>query len=127
MTLPQTKAATYLQEHVAETISAHKVISLLLDGALERIEQAIDATRCERDAEVVLLTEKLVAILEGLRNSLDRQAGGEIAENLNDLYEYMVRRLKNARPGSMEAVLLEAQRLLGEVKEGWDNMDSSII
>lgn len=67
-----------------------------------------------------------MAILEGLRNSLDRQAGGEIAENLDDLYEYMVRRLKSASADSVETTLLESQRLLGEVKDGWDNMDPSV-
>lgn len=58
MTLPQTKAAAYLQEHEQEAISGHKVISLLLDGALERIEQAIEAIRRERPSEVAMLREE---------------------------------------------------------------------
>lgn len=125
MSLTQTKAASYLQEHAREHISSHKVIALLMDGAMERIDQAIDATRRRNYPEVDVLKEKLVAILEGLRNSLNRDAGGEIAENLNDLYGYMIRRLSRAKIDSMESALIEVRSLLGEVKYGWDNMDTS--
>lgn len=124
MSLTQTKAATYLQEHAQEDISSHKVIALLMDGAMERIDQAIDAVRRERYSEVEVLKEKLAAIVEGLRNSLNREAGGEVADNLDELYSYMLRRLSATENDSMASALVEVRSLLGEVKYGWDNMDS---
>lgn len=125
MSLTQTRAASYLQEHAQDDISSHKVIALLLDGAMERIEQALDAAQRKNIDEVEVLKEKLVAILEGLQSSLDREAGGEIAQNLDDLYDYLLRRLKGARPATMETTLIEVRSLLGEVKFGWDNMDAA--
>ncbi len=121
MALAQTKAATFIQEHTEE-ISSHRVISLLLDGALERADQAKQAFLNAQQDELLQLLGKLMAIINGLKNSLNMQAGGEISENLDALYEYMIHRISAAEAENLVAVLDEVSTLLAEVKSGWDDM-----
>lgn len=126
MAVAQTKAASYIQEHTEE-ISSHQIISLLMDGALERIEQAICAHKTANWADLEVLSNKLVAIINGLKNSLDMGAGGEIAENLDALYEYMIQIVTQASDETRVSSLSECAHLLGEVKAGWDQMNLAPI
>lgn len=126
MAVAQTKAASYIQEHTDE-ISSHQIISLLMDGALERIDQAIDAQKSGNWIDLEILTNKLVAIINGLRNSLNMGAGGEIAENLDSLYEYMIERITQASSANAITAFEECSRLLSQIKEGWDQMEMGNI
>ena len=62
------------------------------------------------------------AIVAGLRGSLNFEAGGEIATNLDALYEYLERRLLQANLEADAGMLDEAATLLRQVKEGWDGI-----
>ncbi len=126
MALAQTKAATFIQEHTEE-ISSHRVISLLMDGALERAEQAKQAFNGEQTEDLVLLLSKLIAIINGLKNSLDMDAGGDISKNLNALYEYMIQKISQVEEVGLIETLNEVQVLIQEVKTGWDNMSLESI
>lgn len=126
MAVAQTQAASYIQEHTEE-ISSHQIISLLMDGALERIDQAIAAHQNASWADLQILTDKLVAIINGLRNSLDMSAGGDIAENLDALYEYMIMQITQASDASLVAALNECSGLISQIKSGWDQMDLESI
>jgi flagellar protein FliS len=124
MAVAQTKAASYIQEHTEE-ISSHQIISLLMDGALERIDQAVQAHGNHLRADFDLLQQKLVAIINGLRNSLNLSAG-DIAENLDALYEYMVDRITSASYEDAVGALQEVRNLIAEIKLGWDQMDYQV-
>jgi flagellar protein FliS len=125
MAVAQTKAASFIQEHTEE-ISSHQIISLLMDGALERTSQALQAHSKNNQADLEILTHKLIAIINGLRNSLNMEAG-EIALNLDALYEYMVEKISCSSRDELAPALAEVQALIGEVKAGWDQMDFSAI
>lgn len=126
MALAQTKAATFIQEHTEE-ISSHRVISLLMDGALERADQAKQAFENNQQDDLILLLSKLIAIINGLKNSLDMKAGGEISTNLDALYEYIIQKISNVEADGLVDVLNEVHGLISEVKAGWDNMALDII
>ena len=64
-----------------------------------------------------------LSIVSGLRGSLDMERGGEIAENLDGLYDYIQRRLLLANARNDEEGLEEVLRLLREIKAGWDGID----
>lgn len=125
MAVAQTKAASFIQEHTEE-ISSHQIISLLMDGALERIGQALRAYLKNNQADLEILTHKLIAIINGLRNSLNMNAG-EIAQNLDALYEYMVEKITSASHDELASALAEVRTLIVEIKSGWDQMDFSAI
>jgi flagellar protein FliS len=67
-----------------------------------------------------------ISIVNGLRGSLDLQAGGEIAANLDSLYDYMVRRLTESNLTNDQAILGEVSSLLREIKSAWDAMPDEV-
>ena len=124
MAIAQTKAAEVMQEQI-EQLTSHQVISLLMDGAVERASGVIVAIHTGNEENRILLATKLKAIINGLRESLDFKLGGAVAENLAALYDYMIGRLVATMDNSEEQLeaVSEARRLISEVKNGWDNMD----
>lgn len=121
MAVTQTRAASYIQEHTEE-ISSHQIISLLMDGAIERIDQALEAHRTGRLDELDILVQKLIAIINGLRNSLNFDAGGDIAANLDALYDYMIGAITESSQENLPQALTQTKSLLSEVKLGWDQI-----
>jgi len=121
MAVAQTKAASFIQEHTEE-ISSHQIISLLMDGAVERVGQAVQAHIKNQRADFDLLVQKLVAIINGLRNSLNMGAG-DIATNLDALYEYMIDKITCTPHADLIDALLEVRSLILEIKHGWDHMN----
>ena len=61
-------------------------------------------------------------ITDGLRSCLNMEEGGEIAANLDRLYDYMLRRLLKAHVENDAAILDEVAALLREIKSGWDGI-----
>ena len=62
-------------------------------------------------------------IEEGLRASLDKSAGGDIAGSLDSLYEFIAKRLVQANLENKPEYIEEAQRLLGELRGAWLAID----
>lgn len=105
-----------------EDASPHRLIQLLLDAGLERIAHARRALETGDVAARGLAIGKALDIVAGLRGSLNFEAGGEIATNLDALYEYLERRLLQANLEADAGMLDEAATLLRQVKEGWDGI-----
>jgi flagellar protein FliS len=103
-----------------ESASPHRLIQMLFEGALEKIELArlfIEQDQIAKKAEHITWA---MNIIDGLRLSLDKEVGGDIAENLEQLYDYMNRRLLEANLHSDPAILDEVSSLIKEIKSGWD-------
>ena len=100
--------------------SPHRLIQMLLDGALDKIARARGAMQRNEYKEKGNHITSAGSIVLGLRTSLDLEAGGELAANLDNLYEYMFRRLMEAHAENDEAALDEVSSLLREIKSGWD-------
>lgn len=98
----------------------HRLIQMLMQGGLDRIAQARGAMEREAYAEKGVLIGKAINIIGGLRDVLDKEAGGELAENLERLYEYMTMRLFEASRHNDVSKLDEVASLLSEIKSGWD-------
>lgn len=98
----------------------HRLIQMLMQGGLDRIAQARGAMLRQAYAEKGALIGKAINIVGGLRDVLDKEAGGELAENLERLYEYMTMRLFEASRHNDVSKLDEVASLLSEVKSGWD-------
>ncbi|MNP41441.1 Flagellar protein FliS [compost metagenome] len=95
---------------------------MLMQGGLERIAQARGAIERQSIAEKGELIGKAISIINGLREPLYHEVGGELSRNLESLYEYMVMRLVEANRENDPAKLDEVAGLLREIKSGWDGI-----
>lgn len=109
-----------------EAASPHRLIQMLLEGALEKINLAKGYMQRNEIALKGSHISWAISIIDGLRMSLDREAGGEIAENLDALYDYMGRRLAEANLHNDVSMLDEVIGLLLEIKMGWDAIGKGI-
>lgn len=101
--------------------SPHKLIVMLFDGALVSVNAAIMHMKADNiPAKGAAISKAIMIIDSGLRASLDKKAGGEIAEGLDALYEYMGARLLQANLKNQVDILEEVQRLLGELRGAWN-------
>lgn len=107
--------------------SPHRLIQMLLDGALDKIARAKGAMQRRQIEEKGGYITSAGSIVLGLRSSLDMDAGGELALNLDSLYDYMFRRLMDAHMNNEEAALDEVASLLREIKQGWDAIPQEAI
>lgn len=102
-----------------ETASPHKLIQMLLDGAIEKVQLARGYMERHEIAKKCETVSWAMAIIDGLRSSLNMADGGAIAENLDALYDYMLRRLLDANMDNDPAALDEVVKLLSDLREGW--------
>jgi len=98
----------------------HQLVTMLYDGALAAVNQARAHLRARHVAEKGAAIGKAIRIIdEGLKISLDQKAGGQLAQRLLDLYEYLVMRLLQANIKDDEAALSEVALLLGDLRDSW--------
>ncbi len=109
-----------------ETASAHRLIQMLFEGALEKIAFAKGHMQRGEIAQKGENISKAISIVQGLQSSLDMSVGGEIAENLNNLYEYMQVQLLDANVNNKIEKLDEVHGLLRTIKEGWDGIPDDL-
>lgn len=109
-------------ESEAGYASPHRIIQMLMDGALSKIATAKGCIERNDFAEKGRQITWAMNIISGLQSGLDAEKGGEIAANLDSLYDYMVRRLLEANAKSDIEILDEVGQLLLEIKDGWDNI-----
>jgi len=105
-------------ESQAISASPHQLISLLFDGALKQILAAKAFMAAgHMDSRSQALTKSLDIINEGLLAGLDLETGGEVAQNLAQLYEYITRLLLQANRENNEQKLVEAYGLLESIAQ----------
>lgn len=109
-----------------ESASPHRLIQILMDGAIEKIAFAKGYMERGNVAEKGGHISWAISIIDGLRASLDIKEGGEIAQNLDDLYDYMTRRLARANIENNADILDEVTSLLRSVKNAWDAVPENL-
>ena len=117
-------AATY-QRNAILTASPEKLIKLLYDGALKHLEKSragLADPKTARSGEVGLALSRAMGILGELRASLDHAAGGDIALNLDRLYEYALDQLSQANLTRTPEGVTNTLQVMRTLKEGWDGI-----
>jgi flagellar protein FliS len=103
-----------------DSASPHQLIVMLFDGALSALSAGLMHMKSGAIAEKGQAISKSILIIEsGLRASLDKEAGGEIAFGLDALYDYMGRRLLAGNLNNDPHALEEVQQLLTGLRDAW--------
>jgi flagellar protein FliS len=105
--------------------SPYELVKLMFDGLLTRVNEARGHIQRQEIAAKSDRIGRALGIVEGLHMSLDKERGGEIAANLEQLYEYISRLLLRANIDNDAAALDEVASLVREVKAGWDAIGST--
>ncbi len=104
----------------------HQLVKMLLEGASAKLSIAkgmMSRGEMTRKGEVI---SQAMAIISGLQASLDMSAGGDIAQNLDSLYDYMVRRLMQANIDNDVEIVSEVLILLKEIETAWDGIPTDL-
>ena len=109
------------------TASPGQLVVMMYDGVLKFV--SIARAGCalpEGDPERLKMVQngvgRSLAIIDELRSTLDKEKGGEYAENLERLYDYYSRRLLKAQVSFDDAPLAEVEKLVGTLRDGWAQM-----
>lgn len=104
----------------------HVLILRMMDGAIERINQAKGAMQQKNTELKGKLIGKAINIISGLEGCLDRDLANDLVINLGALYEYMNVRLLEANVENDSARLDEVAELLGEIRFAWVQIPSEV-
>lgn len=101
------------------TADPHGLVMMLMDACAERLNIAAGCIEHKEIARKANLLHSCVTILTELRGSLNLAQGGPLAENLDSLYDYMMRQLLIANIRSNAATVREVLGLMNEIRGAW--------
>jgi flagellar protein FliS len=114
-------ASNYVETAVSEA-SPHKLVEMLYDGAIKNMKLAkvfMTQRSFEKKSEHM---NKALSIINALRAGVDMNKGGEVADNLYDLYDYCYRRLFTASVKNDIAIIDEVLEHMESVSKAWKEM-----
>ncbi len=101
--------------------SPNKLIIMLYEGAIAACQSAImHMQKKDIENKGAMLSKAIMIIESGLRLSLDKKAGGEVAASLDSLYAYMSHRLTIANIRNQPEQVQEVIKLLTDLKGAWE-------
>ncbi|SEM27791.1 flagellar protein FliS [Luteibacter sp. UNCMF331Sha3.1] len=102
-----------------ETADPHGLVTMLMDGALERIRLAQACIATGNVASKGEAISRAIEIVGALQSGLNHDVDTPLVAQLDGLYDYMSRRLLHANLHNDADALDEVTRLLGQVRESW--------
>jgi len=97
----------------------HAMVQMLMDAVMERMAIARGCIERGELARQASLLHSCVMIIGELRGSLNLSEGGPLAQNLSDLYQYMIHKLLLANATSGTGCVIEVSQLMEEVRSAW--------
>jgi len=110
-----------------EDADPHMLIQMLLDGAIEKVNRAkyfMNENKIDKKGQHISWA---ISIIGGLQASLDIQKGGEIAANLDNLYEFCSRTLFEANTKNDIQKLDSVLGIMNDIRDGWKGIRQQAI
>ncbi|MCQ9081583.1 flagellar export chaperone FliS [Vibrio harveyi] len=105
----------------AASANPHQLVVMLIDGLLDEVERIRGHLAANRLAEKGASINKCMNILIGLSSALDEENGGEITDNLRQLYDFCQVELFYTSVQNDTSRLDNVERVMGNIREGWMN------
>jgi flagellar protein FliS len=102
--------------------SPHRVVQMLMAGAIERLIQGKVAME---QGNIPVKGERLgkaLDIIISLRSCLSMEDGGEIASNLDQLYDFMITQVTRANQANNPQPIDDVIDIIREIKSAWDQI-----
>ncbi|WP_163934453.1 flagellar export chaperone FliS [Paraferrimonas sp. SM1919] len=103
----------------AAAASPQELVVMLIDGLLDEIDRVEGHINAGNHEKKSLSVNKCMEIIQGLDTSLDMQGGGDLAQNLHQLYQYCSRSLFDASLKNDIEVLTPVRQVMHNLKQGW--------
>lgn len=108
-------------------VDKHKLIELLYDGALDRMNMAKARIQAKDYEGKNKLINKAIDILAGLRGFLDESHSQELYDSLSQLYAYCENRLLEANIKNDPSILDEVAGHIRTVRDGWSGIRKQAV
>ncbi|MCO7226148.1 flagellar export chaperone FliS [Pleionea sp. CnH1-48] len=105
-----------------ESADPHRLIQLLIEGAIEKINKAKYFMMKDNIAKKGEHISWSISIIDGLRSSLDLSQGGSVAQNLDSLYDFCTYHLCQANLENDIDKLDEVLAVMNNIREGWEGI-----
>lgn len=114
-------AKAYLQTQVSTT-SQGDILIMLYSGAIKYLMQAKERIAEKDFAKKGVLISKALDVIAELDQSLNNEKGGEVAQNLHQLYFYCSTRLLRANMNMDVSIIDEIIRILEGLKDAFEEI-----
>jgi flagellar protein FliS len=102
--------------------SPHQLVLMLFDGAIEAMSMTIGAIMHKNIELRGKQSTRAISIINGLRDFLDMNEGGELADNLYSLYQYMAQELFRAGFKNDAETIQNIQEMLKDIRGSWEKI-----
>ena len=102
--------------------SPHQLMLMLFDGALEAMSVTIAAIQNKNFELRSKQNTRSITIINGMRECLDMEVGGELADNLYSLYQYMAKELFRASFKNDDETIRNIQTMLKDIRGSWEKI-----
>ncbi|MCE5326287.1 MAG: flagellar export chaperone FliS [Planctomycetaceae bacterium] len=112
------RLAAYTENKIA-TQTGGKIVVMLYEGAIRFLKRAVAQIEAQDWEGKNVSIQKAQAVIDELRAALNKQAGGDVADNLWKLYDFMYRRLVEANIRKDIARIGEVIAIMEDLLQGW--------
>lgn len=115
-------SAAYFSQYLATQVNSatpEQLLVMLYSGAIRFLSEAEEAMEKGRVTQQGMLISRVINIINELCATLDHEVGGEIAANLEALYDYMNRELLQANSKDDLPRLSRVKEMLTDLRETW--------
>ncbi len=123
--MPNSNPYNKYKQTQIETANQGKLIVMLYDGAIKFLTIALDNMTPRKYDIVNNNIIKAQDIITELSLSLNMDAGGEISQNLFNLYMYFKKRLLEANVNKDPEIIEHTIKLLKELRDAWEQISST--
>lgn len=115
----QPYGANQYKQTAITTANRGELVLMLYEGAIKNVKKATLAIDKKDIGTKGMAIGKAHDILNELLNTLDFEVGGNVARDLERLYNFMIEQLLKANLQNSKETLQSVQKILETLLEGW--------